>query len=207
VRHRRGPGEGGEPRREELEAIVLRYRRVAPRRPARGTTARRRRDAATAELTERFERRLEEWLPDPELQQEWRAFMFDGAAEPELPPPVRPLVFRGRSELSGSLVEVRGEPDDLTVEVDGSLVERVVGERDFAARRPPLRFRVVDADFLEIFAASAPALQALADYRDELESPPWEFAPELFEDGLIQVRFDLTPRGHRALASGATAPP
>ena len=41
---------------------------------------------------------------------------------------------------------------------------------------------------------------ALADFLERGESPPWEHASELLEDGLIDVHFALTPRGHRALA-------
>jgi hypothetical protein len=44
-------------------------------------------------------------------------------------------------------------------------------------------------------------LRALADYAgDEDASPPWDYAAELLSDGLIDVHFDLTPRGRRAHA-------
>ena len=45
------------------------------------------------------------------------------------------------------------------------------------------------------------ALTALDRYRDQSDaSPPWEYASELLDDGLIDVHFDLTPRGKRATA-------
>jgi len=44
-------------------------------------------------------------------------------------------------------------------------------------------------------------LTALDRYRDQSDaSPPWEYASELLDDGLIDVHFDLTPRGKRATA-------
>jgi hypothetical protein len=189
-----------EPLRQELEAIVLRYRHVSNEhvRAARGTSARRHHAARAGELRERFERRVREWFPDPELRLAWRRYLEGAGPEPETPNAARPLVFRGRSEIAGSIVEIRGDPDDYTVEVDGALVERITA-KDFPPTLPPLRFRVVDVDFVEIFAASAPALDALRAFREHPDTPPWEYAPELFEDGLIGVRFDLTPRGDRAL--------
>ena len=43
-------------------------------------------------------------------------------------------------------------------------------------------------------------LLALGEFLARGESPPWEYASELLADGLIDVHFALTPRGHRALA-------
>lgn len=189
-------------RRKELEAIVLHYRHVANEhvRTAPGTSARRHHEARLTELGERFERRLEEWVPDTGMRLAWREYLHGVGPEPEFPEGVRPLVFRGRSETAGSIVEVRGADDDYTVEVDGALVERVAAAKDFASRVPQLRFRVAAVDFVEIFVASAPALDALSGFRESPNAPPWHYAQELLEDGLIGVRFDLTPRGRRALA-------
>jgi hypothetical protein len=53
----------------------------------------------------------------------------------------------------------------------------------------------------ETFGADPAALKALADfYEQEGSHPPWQHAAELLRDGLIDVHFDLTPRGRRALA-------
>jgi hypothetical protein len=189
-------------RREELEAIVLRYRHTSNEhvRAAPGSSARRHHEARLAELRERFERRLQEWFPDTEMRLAWQEYLRGAGPEPDFPEAARPLVFRGRSEVAGSIVEVRGTDDEYTVEVDGALVERVAAAKDFAARLPPLRFRVAEADFVEIFVATAPALDALSGFRENPDVVPWQYAPDLLEDGLIGVRFDLTPRGHRALA-------
>jgi hypothetical protein len=44
-------------------------------------------------------------------------------------------------------------------------------------------------------------LDALADFLGSIDaSPPWTHASELLTDGLIEVHFDLPPRGRRALA-------
>ena len=65
-----------------------------------------------------------------------------------------------------------------------------------------LHFRWDGKEIAETFNASEEALTALARLRyDPDSSPPWEYASELLADGLIDVHFDLTPRGKRALAS------
>lgn len=115
------------------------------------------------------------------------------------------MVFRGRSEVTGSIVEIRGPGDDLRVEVDGALIERVEAEKDFAGTETLARFRLNENDYVEIFAASEEALQALAEFLERGDSPPWEHASELLADGLIDVHFALTPRGHRALANWRNA--
>jgi hypothetical protein len=106
----------------------------------------------------------------------------------------------GRSE-AGSVVEIRGETgDELAVEIDGSLVERVAAGKDLAVTGPAARFRLDHTEFEEIFSAPADALEALADFLDDGKPPPWEYAEQLLSDGLIDTHFALTPRGRRALA-------
>ena len=53
---------------------------------------------------------------------------------------------------------------------------------------------------MEIFDASPEALAALDAYRRDGGEPSWQYASELLADGLIDVHFELTPRGRRALA-------
>jgi hypothetical protein len=116
---------------------------------------------------------------------------------------VRPLVFAGVAEVTGSELEIRGSRgEELEVRIDGALVERLVGEKDFAATTPGFRFRLDGIEYVETFSASAEALDALAEFlEDEQQPPPWDHARELLADGLIDVHFALTPRGRRALAS------
>ncbi len=151
-------------------------------------------------MRERFDRVLEEWVPEEELREAWRAYLDHHGPEPDGPPAIQPVVFRGRSDVAGSIVEIRGSGDELRVEVDGTLVERVAAEKDFASPEGAVTFRLNDNEFEEIFDVSDEALQALAEFLERGESPPWEHASELLADGLIDVHFALTPRGHRALA-------
>jgi hypothetical protein len=187
-----------------LEAFARRYHHLQNehKRARRESGIRRRIEDQLLEVRDEFDRFLVEWIPDEALQEAWRAHLENQRPEPEGPPPVIPLVFEGSSD-SGAIIEIRGNPrEELTVEIDGSLVERIVGVKDFASTNPsPLRFRHDSTDFTEIFGASPAALQALADFNaTDDESPPWTYAPELLADGLIDVHFALTPRGRRALA-------
>jgi hypothetical protein len=154
-------------------------------------------------VRERFDRLLEEWVPDEEVRQAWRDYLHHRRPEPDEPAAIRPLLFRGVSEVSGSVAEIRRKKgEELEVAVDGSLVERIVAEKDFAVVGPPVRFRLNDNEFAETFSASPEALGALADFVEVGGRPPWEQASELLADGLIDVHFALTPRGRRALATG-----
>jgi hypothetical protein len=190
------------PLREELEALSRHYHhlQVEHQNASPGSSVRRHLEDKLLRVRERFDRVLEEWLPEEELREAWRAYLDHHGPEPEGPPAIEPVVFRGRSEVTGSIVEIRGSGDELRVEVDGTLVERVAAEEDFASRKPVVTFRLNNQEFEEIFEASDEALQALAEFLDRGESPPWEHASELLANGLIDVHFALTPRGHRALA-------
>jgi hypothetical protein len=190
------------PLREELEAFVHSYHHLQNEhhRASPESSIRRRIEGDLLDVRERLDRVLEEWIPEEELRNEWRAYIDNREPEPERPGSIEPLVFEGRSEVSGSIVEIRGSPDDLRVEVDGSLVERVVAAKDFSVTTPPARFRLNDNVFEEIFSASPDALDALASFLDGDGPPPWDYASELLADGLIDTHFDLTPRGRRALA-------
>jgi hypothetical protein len=191
------------PIREELDALARHYHhlQVEHQNAQPESSPRRHLEDKLLRVRERFDRILEEWVPEEELRAAWRAYLDHHGPEPDGPPAIEPVVFRGRSEVTGSIVELRGKEDDLRVEVDGSLVERVEAEKDFAGTETLARFRLNENDYDEIFAASDEALQALADFLEEGESPPWEYASELLADGLIDVHFALTPRGHRALAN------
>ena len=152
-------------------------------------------------VRERFERVLQEWVPEEDLRRAWREYLEHHGPAPDGPQAVQPVVFRGRSSVTGSIVEIRGRGDELRVEVDRSLVERVAAEKDFSAPEPVVRFRLNGNEYEEIFQAPDEALDALREWLDRGESPPWEHARELLADGLIDIYFDLTPRGRRALAS------
>jgi hypothetical protein len=188
------------PWREELDALAHYYHHLhhEHERADPQSSVRRRLEDRLLEVRERFERVLDEWVPDPELRHAWHEYLRNRRPEPSDPPAVRPLVFQGRND-AGSIVEIRRRGDEHQVEVDGALLERVAAEKDLSVDRPSLRFRLNGTEFEETFNASPEALQALADFLDEGGSPPWEYASELLADGLIDVHFDLTPRGRRAL--------
>jgi hypothetical protein len=190
------------PLHEELDALSRHYHhlQVEHQSAQPESSPRRHIEDKLLRVRERFDRVLEEWVPDEELRVAWRAYLDHHGPEPDGPPAIEPVVFRGRSEVTGSIVELRGRSDDLRVEVDGALVERVEAEKDFAGTGP-VRFRLNENDYDEIFAASEEALDALAEFLEQGDSPPWEHASELLADGLIDVHFALTPRGHRALAA------
>jgi hypothetical protein len=190
------------PLHEELDALARHYHhlQVEHQNAQPESSARRRLQDKLLHVRERLDRVLEEWVPEEELRQAWRAYLEHHGPEPDGPAAIQPVVFRGTSEVTGSIVEIRGSRDELRVEVDGVLIERVTAEKDFSATEPVVRYRVNENEYDEIFAASDEALQALAEFLERGESPPWEHASELLEDGLIDVHFALTPRGHRALA-------
>lgn len=66
------------------------------------------------------------------------------------------------------------------------------------------RWRLNGTEVEEVFGVSPEALQALAAFAERGGEPPWEHAAELLADGLIDVHFELTPRGKRALAAGGS---
>lgn len=190
------------PRHELLEALARDYHHLQNehKRFAPGSGVRRRIEKRLLDARERFDRLLQEWVPEDDLRRAWHDHLHYRAPVPEGPPPIRPLVFRGLSD-AGSVVEIRGGNDELDVVIDGSLIERVSGSKDFASTVPPGRFRLDHTEFHETFAASEDALRALERFVAEGGSPPWEHMPELLADGLIDTHADLTPRGRRALAS------
>src|SRR5437868_7090770 len=111
------------PRREELEALVHYYYhlRNERKRAAPESSVRRRLEDRMFDVRERFDRLLEEWVPEEELREEWRAHIENRGPAPPGPPAIRPLAFLGVSDAS-SVVEVRGKDDEFRVEVDGALV-------------------------------------------------------------------------------------
>lgn len=191
------------PLHEELDALARHYDhlQVEHQNAQPESSPRRHLEGSLLRVRERFDRVLEEWVREEDLRQAWRAYLDHHGPEPSGPPTIEPVVFRGRSEVTGAIVEIRGRADDLRVEVDGVLVERVEAQKDFAGTETLAHFRLNENDYEEIFAVSDEALEALAAFLEGGESPPWEHASELLADGLIDVHFALTPRGHRALAN------
>lgn len=189
------------PRREELDALAHYYHhlRNEHERSSPESSVRRELEDRLLRVRERFERVLEEWVPDEDLRAAWLEHLKNRAPRPDGPEPIEPLVYQGVSETSGSVLELRGSADELEARIDGALVGRVVAEKDLAKDRP-FPFRFEGQEFRETFNVSDEALAALRDFVDDGGHPPWEHAAELLAAGLIDVHFDLTPRGRRALA-------
>jgi hypothetical protein len=186
---------------EELDTLVHTYNhlRNEHKRARPASSVRRRIEERQLGVRERFERVLEELVPDPGVRDAWLAHLDNRGPRPDAPEAIRPLVFRGRSS-AGSVAEIRPHGDELDVFIDGALAERLDPGETFESGR----YRFGRDEFFEIFAASDAALDALAAYRDDPGLPPWDFATELIADGLVDAHFALTPRGRRAL-EGAPA--
>jgi hypothetical protein len=196
---------GALPRREELEALARHYHHLQNehKRAAPQSGMRRRIEDRLLQVRRRFDQVLAEWVPEEDFRRAWRDHLHYRAPKPPGPPPIPPLVFRGRSEAR-SVVEIRGKKgEELDVEIDGALVERIAAAKDFAITGAPARYRYNRTEFRETFSVSPDALQALADFLAEGGSPPWQHASELLGDGLIDVHVALTPRGRRALSRRA----
>ena len=190
------------PRREVLESNVRHYRHLQNehKRAAPESGARRRIEERLLDVRARFDRLLDEWVPDDDLRRAWREHLHYRGPEPPGPSRIRPLVFRGVSD-AGAVVEIRGEQgDELDVEIDGSLVLRISAEADLATDVSPATFRLDRTEFHEHFSASEEALDALTTFAETQSAPPWEHAAELLGDGLVDTSFALTARGRRALS-------
>jgi hypothetical protein len=202
VRRRGSPEASTLPLREELAALVHHYQHLhneLEHEKPEGSTRRELEDKLLA-VRERFDRLLEEWVPDEELREEWREYIHNRRPEPDQPAGIEPLVFQGLTD-AGSVVQVRGQADEYQVWVDDSLQERIAARKDLSVDKPVLHFRWDGKEIAETFNASEDVLNELAQYRAEPNtSPPWEYASELLADGLIDIHFDLTPRGKRATA-------
>jgi hypothetical protein len=200
---RRSPEASALPLREELAALVHHYQHLhndLVHEKPEGSTHRELEDKLL-DVRERFDRLLDEWVPDEELREQWREYIHGRQPEPDEPAGIEPIAFQGVDD-AGSVVQVRGQADEYQVWVDGSLQDRIAARKDLSVDTPVLHFRWDGREIAETFNASEDALNALAAYRGEQNaSPPWEYASELLADGLIDVHFDLTPRGKRAIAA------
>jgi hypothetical protein len=177
---------------------------------ASASAVRRKLEARLLELEERFERVLTESVPDEALRLLWHEHLHQRAPAPAEPPPVRMILFRGRSEAGSELVvheapnEHEAQIGDVTVEVDGAIVNHVRG-LDLRHEMEDWIFHAAGAgDFRETVVASAEAVEALRAFVDNPGGePPWERVRELASDGLVDRYFGLTPRGRRVLGRAA----
>src|SRR2546427_7138462 len=87
VRRRGSPEASALPLREELAALVHHYQHlhneVEHERPEGST--RRELEDKLLDVRERFDRLLEEWVPDDELREQWREYIHGRRPEPDEP--------------------------------------------------------------------------------------------------------------------------
>lgn len=171
-------------------------------REAAHGASRRQLEGEMKRLIARFERLLEHWVHDAALQDAWRAYFHHGADRPDEPRLSAPPLYRGRTE-AGAVIEIQPASDggyDLLV--DGARVEHHEIPWDL---EPELidPIQLGEHTCNETFSASDEAVAALRTFHEQSRtSPPWAFACELYEDGLVDADFALTPRGVRRLARG-----
>ena len=179
----------------------------ASRRAAPGSDLRKDLRVRLTALERQFDRVLATHVPDLEDRDAWRRWLHGGRLErwPFVVP--RPLVvFRGRSWAGSTLALNRLDDGELEVILDGVLVDRIGRSAELDSTTAPVTFRFRGVDYDEEFHAGADAIAAVGAHVGQPErEPPWEDAPELFEDGLIDLAFELTPRGRRALTRPAVA--
>ena len=189
----------------ELQRIASAHRHVRNEHQREGVDGgwRRRLEHQLDELAGRFETLLARWVNDDELRRQWQDHLYQNAPEPPLPRLARPPVFRGRLVNRGVIEVQQGSDGDYDVFVDGMLVDRLSRalRSDDAARSA---VPASDAA-IELFDAPGDALEALGRAATSGSSPPWEWAVALYEDGLIDPAFALTPRGRRFVSAWRSA--
>jgi len=169
--------------------------------PSRGAT-RNRLAAQMQELEVQFERILGEWTTDDRLREAWREFLHGRSPAPDEPHVAVPPLFKGRTD-AGSHVEIRPVADGYDILVDGARSDHssVPWHLDPDTRGP---VRIGELSCKETFDAPAAAMAALSEFLADPAKPPWQWARELLEDGLIDPELALTPRGRRWLDRART---
>jgi len=189
-----------------MESLGHEYRKIreSHKRSSPDATHRRHSEREMEQVAGRFEQLLDRWVDDDTERNDWLAFFYhfaDSPSEQALTPPL----FRGVTE-AGASVEIHAT-DSGGYDV---LVDRVHAERyDMPFQPTAERFEpVIVGNRLcrETFSAPQEAQDSLTTFllRPNAQ-PPWRWARPLFEDGLIDVHFGLTPRGARWAAQRSSA--
>lgn len=193
---------------ELLRTLGERYRHVEQehqRQPPRGAT-RHRIETEMTDIHDHFERLLLEWVGEDELRARWRDFLHGRADAPDAPKLPAPPVFKGRTD-AGAVLEVRPVADGYDIVLDGARIDH--NEVPWHLE-PDMRGSVTIAGQTcdETFDAPESAVNELAEFLAGRAAPPWRWARELLDDGLIDPELALTPRGERRLQRvRPTSPP
>jgi protein required for attachment to host cells len=155
------------------------------------------------DVREKFERLLEHWVDDEALRHAWEKCLYEGGPAPDEPKMGTPPLFKGLDQV-GSRIEVRPCDDGgYDVVADGSIEihETVPWHLDPDMIEP---IQIHEHECREICEAPPEALRALGEFlKTPRATPSWQWARALYEDGVIDDRFGLTPRGHRLLGKSA----
>ncbi|MGD8825100.1 MAG: hypothetical protein PVI24_08985 [Myxococcales bacterium] len=183
---------------DQLRETVRRYRHVQGEhaRQSEDSSLRRKRETELEELKSQFEGMLDHWVDDDALRAGWQDHLFEGGPEPDLEGEIPP-VYKGRSKVGSILVVRPNDSGEWEYVVDGSL----------AAHHPegwryggPGGMHFAGQAFEEVLDAPAEAVEALrAHFADPSGEPPWQWAPALIREGLIDMHFSLTDRGRRLI--------
>lgn len=171
------------------------------RQPQRSAT-RRRLANALQNIEDRFERLLAEWVRDDAARTQWRAYLHGRAAAPDTPSRPPPPLFKGRTD-AGSVIEIRQALSGHDLLVDGALIDH----SGVPWRLDPDMLgltQIGDHACEETFDAPPYAVTALAEFLAGRATPPWRWARELIDDGLVDSELSLTPRGQRCLRRART---
>jgi protein required for attachment to host cells len=178
---------------DEYRHVEQEHRREPPSRDA----TRHRLAEQMRVLEGHFERMLAEWTTDEALRARWREFLHGREPAPDEPRVAPPPLFRGRTD-AGALVEIRTALDAYDIFVDGARSDHsgIPWHLDPDTRGPVW---IGEHACEETFDAPPSAIAALTEFLAGRAGPPWPWARELFEDGLIDPELALTPRGRRRL--------
>ncbi|HEU4733208.1 MAG TPA: host attachment protein [Kofleriaceae bacterium] len=172
------------------------------RQPLRSATRRRLSNQMQA-IEDRFERLLLQWVADDAMRGRWRAFLRGRAPVPEQPAARLPPLFKGRTE-AGATLEVRPTSGGHDIFLDGARIDQGRAPWHLVSSLPgPVRIGEHACE--EVFDAPPLAIEALAQLAGGHARPPWPWARELLEDGLIDPEMALTARGKRCLATARPA--
>jgi len=178
---------------DEYRHVEQEHHREPPYRSA----IRHRLEGQMRDLEAHFDRLLAEWTTDEALRMKWREFLHARGPSPDEPRLALPPLFKGRTD-AGAVVEIRPVSDGYDVVVDGMRTDhtRVPWHLD-PDRRGPVQIGEHACE--EMFDAPGDAIAALTDFLAGRDEPPWRWARELFEDGLVDHELALTPRGRRCV--------
>ena len=166
------------------------------RQPPRSAT-RRRLASKLHDIQEHFEHLLAAWVTEPGLRERWHEFLLGAASAPDEPHRPPPPLFKGRTD-AGAVVELRPLPSGYALVTDGACTDHDAIPWHL---EPDMRGRTQIGEHAceEVFDAGPEAVGALSEFLAGRAPPPWQWARELIEDGLIDTELALTPRGRRCL--------